>query len=214
MITSIISLILYNYNSTLELQLTKRDKIIQRIANTDSVIVEKTKDYAKSIKDFNSEIIFEQNGKNLTSSEIVKVFNQIADDNNKLVSENNNLTMSNYKLRDSLLNCKRKNISQQQSYRIDQKKISYNYLDSISDLNFKLSTIKSNYGIDYQFKKTGLNMKKLEKQTTMVDSAIVLFPYYKHTLTKEGNVWYIETDKNYRKAQKDKQRNSVEKPKQ
>ena len=83
-ISSIISLILYNYNSTLELQLTKRDKIIQRTAKTDSVIVEKTKDYAKSIKDFNSEIIFEQNGKNLTSSEIVKVFNQIADDNNKL----------------------------------------------------------------------------------------------------------------------------------
>lgn len=75
-------------------------------------------------------------------------------------------------------------------------------MEQLKESEVKLA--KTSHGIDYQFKNSGVNMKRLEKKTTMVDSAIVLFPYYKLTLTKNGDTWFIETDKNYRKVQKAK----------
>ena len=63
----------FNYNKELELQIQKRDKTIQQINKIDSILIEKTKDYAKQIEEFKTQPSFIYNGKEITASEIVEL---------------------------------------------------------------------------------------------------------------------------------------------
>ena len=190
LILSILSiLILYDYNTKLESQLQLRDNLIQKNEKVDSTIVEKTKDYAQTIKEFQTEVLFERDGKTITSSEIVKIVNGLLEDNSKL--------------RDSIYNSNKSSKSQEKLLGDENHKLISRFRDSIDNLVWKLDVIKKNYGINYQIKRISPNKLSLEKEIGMVDSAIVLLPYYRHTLTKKGDTWYIETDKTYKKLKKD-----------
>lgn len=193
----------FNYNKELELQIQKRDKTIQEINKVDSVLIEKTKDYAKQIEEFKTQPSFIFKGKEITASEIVDLLNIAYEKIDDLEIDNQSL-----KYRDSVnkinLNTVNYNIEVYKKALKKAEESNYEYSKSNYILNSKLKTIKQNYGIDLKIRKIDSLTIGFDKPMLMIDSAIILYPYYKNRLKIENGTWIISIDEDYEKLRNKK----------
>lgn len=192
----------YDYNQKLESQILARDKTIDEINKTDSLLVERTKEYVKQIKKFNSQPSYILNGKKITTSEIVDLLNDSYIKNSKLEHENHYL-----KYKDSISSINSKisnyNINLLQNAHKKNNDLAQEYADSASINNAKLNYIKRHYGIYIKHKvidsiKTIVYNDKMMK----VDSALMLYPYYKNRLSFKNGEWNVEIDPGFEKLRK------------
>lgn len=181
---------LQDYVDTLEIEMKKKDKMILNSAKVDSVFIDKTKDYVKTIKEYKNTVSFSRGGKEVSSSDLVKEFND-------LIQRNRNLV-------DSVNKCRTEKKIQIDDLKKTLKPEIYKHLDSINNLNWVISVLQKKYGFKYTITKNDKNLTIIT-QTSKLDSALILFPYYKHTLSSNDKNWVIETDKTYRKNQRKKE---------
>lgn len=175
--------VLQDYTDTLLVENKKKDDLISQSAKVDSIIIEKTKEYVKTIHEYKDATTFTRDGEQVSSSQ--------------LVTEFNNLLIKNNRLTDSLNYCRKQNKISSLSSEMERLKIA----DSLSNLNWVLQVLENKYGFKYSINKNQKGTTITHKAST-IDSALVLFPYYRHTLTLENKTWTIETDKTYRKQQR------------
>lgn len=71
----------------------------------------------------------------------------------------------------------------------------YNLIqDSLSSYKTIVDLIQSNYFIDYKIINDG-KYRKIIIKSEKLDSALILLPYFRDRLKREGNVWKINTRK-------------------
>tara|TARA_R110002051_G_scaffold295031_1_gene360746 strand:+ start:109 stop:738 length:630 start_codon:yes stop_codon:yes gene_type:complete len=192
-VSMILLLILYNYNSELENQIAQKDSLISKSVERDSLLINKTREYSQIIEKYVNNCEFTINGKNISASKLVKIANETNTENEKL--------------KDSLRYFKLLSKKQPKVYSSEYNKIINEYKDSLSIYKWKAELVKKDFGIVYKVKRKG-NKLISERYSKKVDSALVLFPYYKHKLSidKDGH-FEIETDKEYRKMKRNKKKN-------
>ena len=166
-IWAIFSFLGIQHIENLEHAVQERDNTILQISNFDSVYTSKTKEYSEIITKYVDNCNFFIGDKKISTSDLVKMANELLDENRIL--------------KDSLDNQWQFN-----------NQVQYNSMDSLQTLTRILELIKRDYGITYKVKREG-NYKIFERQPSKADSAILLFPYYKDqlsydTLTKAWNI--------------------------
>jgi hypothetical protein len=158
-----------NYISDLENGIIERDSIIFKLNRLDSVHSEASKTYSEIITKYIDGCKFMLGDKELSNEDIVKITNELMNENRIL--------------KDSLYN---------QEIEITSKYNSelYKTLDSLNTIIKVFDHYKDEYGISYKINKEG-NKKMLLKNITTVDSALILFPHYKHKISYDSlrNVW-------------------------
>jgi len=192
----------YDYNKNLESQIIARDKTIKEIRKTDSLLIEKTKEYAKQIEKFNSQPSYILEGKEITTKEIVELLNDSYEKISFLEQENYNL-----KYKDSINRINSKsanyNINLLKKSRKNTIEIAQKYVDSTYITLSKLKYIKERYGIDLKHKIIdSTRTLKIINPMLKVDSALILFPYYKNRLSFKEGKWNIEIDPEFEKLRK------------
>lgn len=177
LVSLIFNWLMYSYNDELEGNLNAKDKTLNSILDSDSSFCSEVATYNKTIKKFVSDSSFIVNGTSYTGSDIVKLFNQIILDKSKI--------------EDSLFYYQELLGETENFY---EEKI-YKYRDSIYVLKWQLDEIKKDYGINIRVSKNK-DRYTMVKPFNKMDSAIMLFPYFKDKLskTKDGN-WIITTEK-------------------
>lgn len=192
-VSMILLLILYNYNTELENQITQKDRLISKSVERDSLLINKTREYSQIIEKYVNNCEFTINGKEISASKLVKIANET--------------NIENEKLKDSLRYFKLLSKEQPKVYSSEYNKIINEYKDSLSIYKWKAELVKKDFGIVYKVKRKG-NKLISERYSKKVDSALVLFPYYKHKLSidKDGH-FEIETDKEYRRMKRNEKKN-------
>lgn len=195
-IGAVIIVILYNYNSEIEEQINNKNKLIEQSAKSDSLLIEKTKEYSEKIEKYINEGGFYINNKKTSPQDIIKLLNKYVKENNELI--------------DSLNYYKALSMTQPKTYNKyytdEYNKIISKYKDSLEIYKWQVELVKKKYGIYYNVKRVGNQLNSTKNRRTMVDSAIVLFPYYKHKLSINKDGYFeIETDKEYRRNKKRKE---------
>lgn len=192
-VSMILLLILYNYNTELENQIAQKDRLISKSVERDSLLINKTREYSQIIEKYVNNCEFTINGKEISASKLVKIANET--------------NIENEKLKDSLRYFKLISKEQPKVYSSEYNKIINEYKDSLSIYKWKAELVKKDFGIVYKVKRKG-NKLISERYSKKVDSALVLFPYYKHKLSidKDGH-FEIETDKEYRRMKRNEKKN-------
>jgi hypothetical protein len=192
-VTMALLLILYNYNTQLENQISLKDELISESIERDSVLIKKTREYSEIIEKYVNNCEFTVDGKKISATKLVKIAN-------KTITENQ-------KLKDSLKYFKLLSIKQPEVYSEKYNKLINKYKDSLSIYKWKADLVKKDFGIFYNVKRKG-NKLTSERYSKKVDSALVLLPYYKHKLSvdKDGH-FEIETDKEYRRMKRKEEKN-------
>lgn len=177
LISLIVNFLFYNYNGELEQNLEAKDETINSILNSDSTFCSEVDTYSETIKRYVSDSSFIVNGVSYTGSDIVKLFNQV-------IAEKHKIEDSLFYYQDRL----------NETENFYQEKI-YKYSDSTFVLKWQLDEIKKDYGINIKVNKNK-DKYTMVKPFNKMDSAIILFPYFKDKLskTKDGN-WVITTEK-------------------
>lgn len=189
----ILVLILFNYKTELENQINKKDDIITKSVERDSLLIQKTSEFAKTINHYVNNCEFSIDGKKITSSQIVDITNKAIEENNKL--------------RDSLNYYKLFSKQQTDYYPIEYNKILSKYRDSLEKYKWQAELVKNDFGITYKITSKGNKLSAI-RNSKKVDSALALFPYYKHRLSiNENGNFEIETDKEYRRNIKKEEQN-------
>lgn len=221
----IIILILSNYVKELENQVAKKSELIEQSEKSDSLLIEKTKEYADQINEYVQDCNFYIDGKKVSQQEVIRIANKTLDENLKLRDSIQKLkfviqtTKKNYgisykveKNGDTLYASRNATkidtaLAYLPQIKIQQKRI-IQLSDSLEIYKWQAELVKENYGISYKIKREGNTLTSTRNSSTKLDSALVLYKYYKHRLSKDKNGdWIIETDKEYRKMEKEKKKN-------
>lgn len=227
-VTTIVSLILLlilgNYIFKLEHQVSKKNAIIEKSIRNDSIIDEKTKEYAEKIEEFVNDCNFYIDGKKISQKEVLRIANKTLDSNNKLRDSLARLKFIlknakrdygiSYKVTrngDTLISAKSVTKADTAlAYYPKFKEIENKYyktLDSLEMYKWQSELVKNDYGIEYKIRKEGKSLKSTRISETKIDSALVLLKYFRHRLSKDENGdWEIETDAEYRREQRKKER--------
>lgn len=196
-VSLIILLILFNYNSELEKQISHKDNMISKFNERDSLLNHKTQEYAKTIEKYVNNCEFSINGKKISPNEVVKLANKTFIENQKLED-----SLSYYKF----LSSKKLKVFKE-VYKEEYNKIIKQYIDSLEVLKWKTELVRKDFGITYKIERNGDKLTST-RSSKKVDSALALFPYYKHKLSiDEDGYFVIETDKEYRRNKKKKEKN-------
>jgi hypothetical protein len=227
-ITTIVSIILLlilgNYIFELEHQISKKNTFIEKSIKNDSIIDAKTKEYANKIEKFVQDCNFYIDGKKISQKEILQIVN-------KTLNENSKLRDSLFRLKFILKNAKRDygisyNVTRNGDTLISSKNFTkadtalayypklkvienkyYKILDSLEKYKWQAELVKKDYGIKYNIHKEGKTLKSTRIVGSKIDSALVLLKYFRHRLSKDKNGnWEIETDAEYRRQQRKKER--------
>ena len=194
--------VIYNYNSDLESQVAKKDEIIENFETTDSLNQSLLKEYASKIDNYVDNCTFNINGKEITAQEVVRIVNKEFR-NNQLYRDSLDYYKKRTKTLDDLYKAeynKQLNLNSE-SYKSQYQRLIDEHIDSLNIYRFMVKLAKKHYGLEFKVKKEK-NTLSAEWGGKMIDSAIVLFPYYKHRLSKDGDEWTIETDKEFRRIKR------------
>lgn len=202
------------YNIKLQEQLDKRDSLIKVLTFRDSIydkVFEINYDSIKKTMSYSYRI---ENGKVLKYGDILNkldtsyyVYNNFLYNHKKLLNDNKQ-TIENYNqlfnycdsLNDNYLNLQYKYndlvIRYNGNIDLTMKHINnYNLiLDSLSNYKTVVDLLRSTYHIDYNIIREA-NHKKVIIKSEILDSALVLLPYFRDRLMKEKDVWIIKTIK-------------------
>lgn len=176
--------ILYNNNSEITKQVNERDSLIKSSYLRDSITSIKTQKNAEIITKYVNDCSLEIDGKKISLEEFVKLLNDAYH--------------KNYLLQDSLINQKTINTNLNSQVRsLDLKlKISETrnliIKDSLEYSNKIIGNFKKQYGIDYDVKVDD-KYRVFQFKRSTVDSALILFPYFKDKLKYDSakKVWII-----------------------
>lgn len=222
----IIILILSNYVNELENQVAKKSELIEQSKKSDSLLIQKTKEYADQINKYVQDCNFYIDGKKVSQQEVIRFANKAFDENSKLRDSIQKLKFAiqtakknygiSYKVErngDTLYATRNATkvdtaLAYLPQVKTQQKKI-IQLSDSLEIYKWHAELVRKNYGISYKIKREGTTLTSTRNSNTKLDSALVLFKYYKHRLSKDKNGdWIIETDKEYRKMEKEKKKTS------
>lgn len=185
--------ILFTDNQNLVLQIEKRDKIIDNVRDTDTLI-NSQRDYNDRItKKYISDCNILINGKKISTEELLDYINE-------LVSENANLIDSLYLIKNErqiLLNkFSAQIISEKEDGKITSK-LTSNVTDSLKNIKALLKLIEKNYGITGKIEKKENNNIISLSGGSKIDSALIIYKYYKNKLSVDssGNI-LIELPRN------------------
>jgi hypothetical protein len=221
----IIILILSNYVNELENQVAKKSELIEQSEKSDSLLIQKTKEYADQINEYVQDCNFYINGKKVSQQEVIRLANKTLDENSKLIDSIQKLKFViqtakknygiSYKVEqngDTLYATRNATkidtaLAYLPQVKLQQKRI-IQLSDSLEIYKWQAELVEKNYGISYKIKREGTTLTSTRNSSTKLDSALVLYKYYKHRLSKDKNGdWIIETDKEYRKMEKEKKKN-------
>lgn len=192
-VSLILLLILFNYNSELENQISQKDNLISKSIERDSLLIQKTREYAETIEKYVNNCEFSINGKKISPNEVVKIAN-------KAMTENQ-------QLKDSLRYFKLLSTKQSEVYPEEYNKLINKYKDSLEIYKWRAELVKKDYGITYEIQRNG-NKLTSKRSSKKVDSALALFPYYKHKLSIDKDGYFvIETDREYRRNKRNEEKN-------
>lgn len=187
-------IVLLNDNKNLQEQVLVREKLIREKQVNDSILLSQSTHNEKIIEKYISECGILVNGKKLTTDELVqymnKQFEEINDINKKLNILNDSLNI--YK---SFYYLTKKNLKV--DFKMTEDKngrmmVFSNPTDSSKIYKELYKMIEKEYGIRYEVKFVDDYMK-VSKSFSKVDSALLIFKYYKDKLKKgEGDTWTIE----------------------
>jgi len=180
-ISSIITLFLYDYNQKLIKDIESKERLIKKTSSNDSILFETTKEYSKIISKYTFENEFMIGDKKVSAKELVNLFNNIFNENRRL--------------KDSVNYFKYQTRAENESsafYRNNYIK----YLDSTNIYRFAFKSAIKDYGIQYYIKKIDSSFI-LQRSFSKADSALLLYPYYKDMIRKDpvSGAWIITYEK-------------------
>lgn len=211
----------------LEYQINKRDKLISDKRTSDSLLCMQNQKNERIIEKYISECGITINGKNVSTDELLKYLrNQINEINNlNLKSYLLQDSLRRERIRYEIEKNYRSQFQTQLKIAYDSLGV-YKAFYSLAKSNFKTDfsvdgnkvriqvpedssliykklyeLAKKDYGINYDIRKEG-NYIVYSKNFSTLDSALMIFEYYKDKLSKDtlNNIWYIETPKRKRKS--------------
>jgi len=170
---------LIDHSDKLERELIYKDSLIRRIQRNDSLYNNSVKGYSEVIERYISDCNFILNGKKISTEELVKLANHTLNENEIL--------------KDSIRYYKLLWLKSQISLSESQLKYDSTY-DSLFVNGAIVSFIKKRYGISYAYVRKG-DKYTFTKNSSKVDSALILFPYFKDRLKGDstGIHWTITT---------------------
>jgi|GEM_PF-4197249 hypothetical protein len=188
-----------NSNERLIRQIELKDSLSKKTTKKDSVFAEKTKEYAKVITKYISDCNFKIGDKSISTPELLKISNQAIRDAALYKDSLSMLKTSNEYYKKKALEFQKENVS---------------YTDSAFIYKGLLNVIQKNYKIYPKYQRDKNNFTFYIEGTSTIDSALVLFPYYKHNLTRDTatNEWttVTDTERNIRRQTK-KNKKSINK---
>jgi hypothetical protein len=202
------------YNVKLQEQVDKRDVIIERLTQRDSILNKILEIKYDSISHTTSYTYLVKGGKVMKYNELANELDKTHDDyililneHNKLLKENNqniddyNLLIKNfnsiYKDYKESQNKYNNLVDNYNTNIVSTKKYLNNYnliLDSLSNYKTIFNLIHSHYFLDYKIENDG-KYRKISIKSEKLDSALILLPYFRDRLRKEKNSWKITIDK-------------------
>lgn len=192
-VSLILLLILFNYNSELENQISNKDNQISKSIERDSLLIQKTREYAETIEKYVNNCEFSIDGKKISPTVVVKLANKTMRENQKL--------------KDSLNYFKYLSTKQSEVYPTEYNKLISKYRDSLEIYKWKSELVRKDFGIIYNIQRNGNKMTS-KRNSKKIDSALALFPYYKHKLSIDKDGYFeIETDKEYRRNKRNEEKN-------
>tara|TARA_B110000967_G_C18784863_1_gene510207 strand:+ start:494 stop:1123 length:630 start_codon:yes stop_codon:yes gene_type:complete len=192
-VSLILLLILFNYNSELENQISNKDNQISKSIERDSLLIQKTREYAETIEKYVNNCEFSIDGKKISPTEVVKLANKTMRENQKL--------------KDSLNYFKLLSTQQSEVYPKEYNKLISKYRDSLEIYKWKSELVRKDFGIIYNIQRNGNKMTS-KRNSKKIDSALALFPYYKHKLSIDKDGYFeIKTDKEYRRNKRNEEKN-------
>ena len=195
-VSLILLLILYNYNSELENKIIQKDNLISKSIERDSLLIQKTREYAETIEKYVNNCEFSIDGKKISPTQVVKLANKAMKENQRL--------------KDSLRYFKTLSTKQSEVYPSEYNKLINKYRDSLEIYKWQSELVRKDFGITYDIKVNGNKMTS-KRSSKKVDSALALFPYYKHKLSiDEDGYFEIETDREYRRNKRKEEKNKQE----
>lgn len=218
-ITTIVLLMIYSvvltyYTDTLQEQLYERDVLIEKLSKRDSILNEIFTINYDTLNNTTSYTYIERNGEvvkyDVLAKDLDSTRNQLLDKNEELaevlylsndLQEELNVSQGKY---DSLVydynklvgnyNALGKNSYENAKYADSVFKVMKKSLDSLAVFKTFTEFVEKNY--DFKFSLDN-NNRTIQITNPKIDSALILFPYYKNRLSfdKSKNVWVIETDR-------------------
>jgi len=171
-ISTVISLILYDNTEKLNFELAQRDSLISQIRLNDSLYSSSIKGYSEVITKYVSNCNITIDGRRITTEELAKMVNQMLEENATL--------------KDSLL--------YYEQYKEEYLKLQPN-LDSLSINRKIVELVKRDYGVSYEVTPTKTGNYYFKRNFSRADSALIIFPYFRDKITTDtttGN-WIITT---------------------
>lgn len=200
-----------DYINELNNQITIKDERIESLIQSDSIVYEKTKKYSETITKY-------VNDCNVTIGQTEYSLSEFIDLYIKQINEKIKIKDSLYKL----------NVLYKASIERYGKPYSFNRKnDSVIELVPHITDIEQNFKdakeslglcknlVEYIEERFDLKSKYTINNNTIsyyyngverIGSALVLLPYYRHTLSLEGNTWSIQVDDQYLKSERKKKR--------
>ncbi|RAJ24983.1 hypothetical protein [Pedobacter cryoconitis] len=178
-------------NSRLIRQIELKDSLSKNITKNDSVFAEKTKEYAKVITKYVSNCNFKIGKKSISTPELLKITNKAIIDAEVYKDSLRIMKFYSEQYKKNSTNLQVKAISNS---------------DSTFIYKGLLGIVLENYKIKPDYSRDGDRFHFFIKGISTVDSALVLFPYYKHNLRRDTltNVWttVMDTERNIKRQTK------------
>lgn len=171
--------IMINYLSQLKYEIARRDSLIQRMQAGDSLYQKGLKNYADVIQKYVQDCKFSINGKEISSQELVRIVN---DANNEKIA-----------LLDSLIHCNERISKNYDAYIALEQKIKENS-DSLAFKTIFLNLAKKRYGLQYN-RSYSKETYSFSISSPKLDSALILYGYYKDRLKKDSVGSWVIIDK-------------------
>lgn len=177
LLSLLITGLLFDSNKELMRDIESKEILINDIASRDSILIEKTKEYSEIISKYTFENEFVLGNKKISVKELVDLFNNMLDEN--------------IQIKDSLNYFKSQTRAEKERTTF-YKKNYIKYLDSMTYYKFGYKSAIKDYGIQYKIKQIDSSII-LQRSFSKVDSALLLYPFYKDRIRKDtitGN-WII-----------------------
>lgn len=202
------------YNMTLQEQINKRDFLIEKLTQRDSILnkimnikydsISKSISYSYRTRDGKilkyNELSVELDKSLEDYNKIAEKHKSIVDQNNQNINDYNSLSKSfNSLTQDHTKLIEKYNSLVGEYNELAERKTklsnSFNQVtDSLSSFKTVIKLIQSNYPIDFKINQDG-TIKEISIKAEQLDSALILLPYFRNRLKldKDKKVWSIKT---------------------
>jgi hypothetical protein len=182
LISAFMIVFIYDNNQKLNLVINEKDEMIDNITNRDSILAETTKEYSEVITKYvSADCEFQIEDKTYSAKEMIEMLNYYIVMNDTLKKAVQVSTETMKLAKNSILTYASK---------------LQMYMDSTLYYKHTYRTAQKEYGINYDFKRTGKTIHIYSKFSKL-DSALLLFPYYRNNLRHDtiAGRWIITVEK-------------------